>query len=651
MQTTKPGCGNPLLLEFLKEMMEKEATRGTNSSKGYYVLKKAYDSMKICPLPFNHPSEAACLKGIGPNICKRLETRLEAHCKANGLVMPPHPSQTIVPEEDDDQLQSSQLQSQSQEVSKRKARVTKTKTYVPAKRSGPYALLRALGSLADDQSINKAELIRLAAPFSDSSFDIPTEKSRYYTAWHGMKILEQKNLVYKNGNPARYCLTEEGIETCRKIEEAEATINNLEYTSGPVTGSSTNESLPTADRSMFKKTSETRINTEELIVKDVCVSLQGKSSLGPKDYVGSDDDLSRNISTATKTTIEPASSRNRPTSLNLGLEAAPVRPDAAPREPIPLSPNLSEQSAPQSLSSTCQSLPNDASKLPSSYIPAGRYTVQIVVDVREVRSERERKLFVEGLEQSGIDVFVRSLDIGDILWIAKDSLDGQEYILDYIVERKRMDDLVSSIKDGRFHEQKFRLTKSGIKQIIYVIEETNMDKLSSYREAIETAISSSQVQNGFFVKRVPNIEGTVTYLCRLSKQLKQLYSTESLHIIPSCQVSSRNYHTLRSDLRRDDPNKRYTIPLSDFAQITSKNGALTLADIFLKMLLTIRGVSAEKAIEIQKVFPTPRHLLDSYNSCRDEMDKKMLIAKSIQGYGRKSIGNALSEKIYGIWGK
>ena len=35
----------------------------------------------------------------------------------------------------------------------------------------------------------------------------------------------------------------------------------------------------------------------------------------------------------------------------------------------------------------------------------------------------------------------------------------RELVLDYIVERKRMDDLCSSIKDGRFKEQKVRFVK------------------------------------------------------------------------------------------------------------------------------------------------------------------------------------------------
>lgn len=47
----------------------------------------------------------------------------------------------------------------------------------------------------------------------------------------------------------------------------------------------------------------------------------------------------------------------------------------------------------------------------------------------------------------------RQLSVGDFVWIARDQ-SGKELLLPYIIERKRMDDLGSSIKDGRFHEQK-----------------------------------------------------------------------------------------------------------------------------------------------------------------------------------------------------
>ena len=47
------------------------------------------------------------------------------------------------------------------------------------------------------------------------------------------------------------------------------------------------------------------------------------------------------------------------------------------------------------------------------------------------------------------------LNVGDFTWIARHkSSNYEDIILNYIVERKRMDDLCSSILDGRYKEQK-----------------------------------------------------------------------------------------------------------------------------------------------------------------------------------------------------
>jgi crossover junction endonuclease MUS81 len=85
-------------------------------------------------------------------------------------------------------------------------------------------------------------------------------------------------------------------------------------------------------------------------------------------------------------------------------------------------------------------------------LPAGSYTVKLIVDNREIHKERDLERLELGLREGGVDYSLRSLDVGDAVWIAKSG--NEEYVLDYIVERKRMDDLVGSIKDGRFHEQK-----------------------------------------------------------------------------------------------------------------------------------------------------------------------------------------------------
>ena len=43
-------------------------------------------------------------------------------------------------------------------------------------------------------------------------------------------------------------------------------------------------------------------------------------------------------------------------------------------------------------------------------------------------------------------------------------------MLPYLVERKRMDDLASSIKDGRCREQKHRLQQTGVQAVVYLVE-------------------------------------------------------------------------------------------------------------------------------------------------------------------------------------
>lgn len=52
---------------------------------------------------------------------------------------------------------------------------------------------------------------------------------------------------------------------------------------------------------------------------------------------------------------------------------------------------------------------------------------------------------------------VRRLPVGDAIWIACQKYLHCEYVLDFIVERKKVDDLRSSIRDNRYKDQKLRL--------------------------------------------------------------------------------------------------------------------------------------------------------------------------------------------------
>ena len=95
---------------------------------------------------------------------------------------------------------------------------------------------------------------------------------------------------------------------------------------------------------------------------------------------------------------------------------------------------------------------------------AGSFEVILLVDTREIGGSRvggagQRTSFVARLEDIGVACEVRMLPLGDMIWIARRTgRDGEteEIVLDAIVERKRLDDLCSSIKDGRYTDQKVR---------------------------------------------------------------------------------------------------------------------------------------------------------------------------------------------------
>jgi crossover junction endonuclease MUS81 len=75
--------------------------------------------------------------------------------------------------------------------------------------------------------------------------------------------------------------------------------------------------------------------------------------------------------------------------------------------------------------------------------------------------------------------------------------------------------------------------KSGMRHIIYIIEDYAGYDPTDFLEAIQTSISSSQVVNNFFVKRTRNIDETTKYLLRMSKSLsKQHQVPPGTHKLP-----------------------------------------------------------------------------------------------------------------------
>jgi crossover junction endonuclease MUS81 len=86
------------------------------------------------------------------------------------------------------------------------------------------------------------------------------------------------------------------------------------------------------------------------------------------------------------------------------------------------------------------------------------------VDTREIKDAKSRDFIAAELRKKGINVERRSLELGDVAWVAKtirtydqNPTNVDTVVFDFVLERKRLDDLVASLTDGRFHEQKVDL--------------------------------------------------------------------------------------------------------------------------------------------------------------------------------------------------
>lgn len=482
----------------------------------------------------------------------------------------------------------------------------KAKPYVPALRSGAYALLLGLATLGEHaaQGMTKARLIEVAQPFCDSSFTAPTDPTKFYTAWNSMKTLIQKELVYEHGRPLRkYALSEEGWEVAKRIQKT----------------------LP-----------------------------------------GSTEDLT------TFTGGESQSQSSRPGGPASQVVENDLNDDFA--NPLPLN---SEPGQPASTEGRTEPIT----------LPPNSFTIQLVLDTREVRTPTDRDYIANELIKQGIIPQVRALELGDAMWVAKcrdptflarHGEESDEVMLDWIVERKRLDDLIGSIKDGRFREQKFRLHRSGIKNVIYLIEEFTVihpDAASGnalkYQEMVASAIASTQVVNGYFIKKTRNLDDSIRYLARMTLLLRKMYGVQepgdrlgaggqssysgpppSVAVIPSRRLTStQSYLTLLDSLRAENPSLTYGVTFATFSALTSKSDLLSLRDIFLKMLMCTRGVTGEKALEIQRRWRTPRELVEAYMALEPK-DRDTMVSDQLQSLvGRKKIAKALSTKIAEVWGE
>ncbi|XP_063886225.1 crossover junction endonuclease MUS81-like isoform X4 [Scylla paramamosain] len=300
--------------------------------------------------------------------------------------------------------------------------------------------------------------------------------------------------------------------------------------------------------------------------------------------------------------------------------------------------------------------------MPFTLLP-GKFEVILCIDNAETSGKSSgvqpsnKDIILSELKRNGVKYSIRKLHVGDYLWVCQENQaslvtdlgvstkqEARELVLPVVVERKRMDDLAASIKDGRFREQKFRLRQCGLSHPIYLVEEHHGSVaagLSLPEMTCLQAVVNTQVINEFTVKVVKGQRESAAYLTIMTRYLQSKYQNQSVR---SAQLQDIN------GSQNDISSKIETclLPFTEFNTASMKNQQLTVREMFAKHLLQLHGISADKARAVVDKYETPNQLLTAYEE-EGSTGAKKLLAGLKWGKTNRCLGPVLSANIASLY--
>lgn len=247
--------------------------------------------------------------------------------------------------------------------------------------------------------------------------------------------------------------------------------------------------------------------------------------------------------------------------------------------------------------------------------------MNLVIDSRE---SKLKKYFTSN--EKNIPISFQSLDIGDIQLVSQ-----SDNSIEYIIERKSISDLYSSINDGRYREQKTRLLTSISKnRVAYIIEGNILDttlKLGALqRKIVQAAIVNMSLRDKITVYRTSNSVETGMYIELIYKKV------------------SENPDWLVSQTKESDSEVTESQSYNHLVKTVKKENMTPL--ICQKVQLAqIPGVSHSMADKILDNYKSIPHLIEQYNLI-ESVDEKRKLLQNIQVSEKRKLGKVLSARIY-----
>jgi ERCC4-type nuclease len=232
---------------------------------------------------------------------------------------------------------------------------------------------------------------------------------------------------------------------------------------------------------------------------------------------------------------------------------------------------------------------------------------------------REHKL-IDELTKRNVEFMKDNLEIGDI----SIKLNGKTI---YLLERKTLEDLASSIRDGRYKEQSFRLNDYSLHNhhICYLIEgQLSKYKVSKFsknvinKKVIHSAMCSLSFYKGFSIFQTENMYDTADYIIHIFEKIKK---ENKCGCYSSAEEMSTSEEKIESTEEKQE-EKKYTSCIKKL-----KKDYITPTNIHVVMLSTIPGVSDTIATIIMEKYKTISNLIFEYKQ-NDKILKEFTYIKN-----------------------
>lgn len=241
--------------------------------------------------------------------------------------------------------------------------------------------------------------------------------------------------------------------------------------------------------------------------------------------------------------------------------------------------------------------------------------INLVLDSREaslISSIKRRDL---DKYTNNISISTKSLDIGDITISSETKT--------WTFERKTIQDLISSVKDGRYKEQKARLL-SNCESITYIMEGDDIlsNRNERHRDLLSSIYMYTMYRDNIHIVFTRNVEDTSTFILTMCAKL--IDNPQKFHMTIDQTTSSYSSYIDCIKIKKIDnlnPDNCYIMQLSQ-----------------------IPTISKTIAKYIQERYPTFREFLNAI----DESDDKIKLLCQIEKIGKEKAAKILQYLHYNV---